>query len=311
MEISQFDLSVDYQRLPYPLQVKGDQFTYDDNTISLGNVNLAMGKSSVSEFNGRFEWEKTVYFEIRAGKSYISLTQIHPWLQSFKTLGDQLKDLGRIKGGFTLFSLNMKGPLLEPKSWFLEMKGAFSEVAIDTSLFPGPVRINRGSFEAFEELRTQKILFRDAQISMLDARFKVSGSVHNHLKGIDRVDLVLDGKMGPQVNSWVSKEINMPAELTLRSPLSVSKVHVAWDKDSRTAFTGDLVIQNGPKLSLDIIQRSHELKLNKLHLQDKDSNASLALDIQEREFSLKFTGNIAATTRERLFVKSEFPKGWL
>ncbi len=146
---------------------------------------------------------------------------------------------------------------------------------------------------------------------MLDARFKVSGSVHNHLKGIDRVDLVLDGKMGPQVNSWVSKEINMPAELTLRSPLSVSKVHVAWDKDSRTAFTGDLVIQNGPKLSLDIIQRSHELKLNKLHLQDKDSNASLALDIQEREFSLKFTGNIAATTRERLFVKSEFPKGWL
>ena len=86
---------------------------------------------------------------------------------------------------------------------------------------------------------------------------------------------------------------------------------MAWNKDSKTAFTGELVVENGPKLSMDIVQSPQQLKLKKLHLQDKDSNASLALDIQEREFSLKFTGNIAATTRERLFVKSKFPQGWL
>ncbi|UCE83311.1 MAG: AsmA-like C-terminal domain-containing protein, partial [Deltaproteobacteria bacterium] len=135
--------------------------------------------------------------------------------------------------------------------------------------------------------------------------------VYNYLKGIDRVDLVLDGKMGPQVNRWVSKQIHMPAELTLRSPLSVSKAHVAWDKDSKTAFTGNLVVQNGPKLSIDIVQSPHELRINKLHIQDKDSNASIALGINEKEFGLQFVGNLVESTRERLFVKSELPKGWI
>ena len=307
VDVWDFNLYSHYQRIPYPLQITGGQFSYDGTKIALKNLSGKLGKSSFSGLSTRLNWEKGFTLEVISGTSRIFMDQIYPWLLSFEKLSYGLKNSKSVKGTVVLNSLELKGPLFRPKKWRFRMTGELENLVLDSTLFPGLIGVTKGKFEAIPE----RLSFRDSQTSILDASLRVSGILGGYLEGLHKLDLALQGRMGSEATQWVSNLIRLPPELRLRSPLSISKGHLIWDKNAKTLFSGNLALKDGPEVSIDIHLNPEELMINNLLIKDEESRASLALNLKKKEFDLNFMGNLNKKTLDQLLAKNQFLAGWI
>jgi hypothetical protein len=77
------------------------------------------------------------------------------------------------------------------------------------------------------------------------------------------------------------------------------------------ALSGDFVIGNGPKVSVDLLHPPGEWMVRKLSLLDEDSKASLSLLWKPGSLDLAFEGHLNRETVNRIFVYDSPPDSWL
>jgi hypothetical protein len=309
IDLSELNLFAHYQRIRYLLEIHSGQVSYDYDGHKIGVKNLTgkVGKSAFSEVTAQLNFEKAPYLQILSGKSSVFLDEIYPWLSSFEGLNGALKAFKSVQGTVALSNLNLKGPLFRPQKWRFRMMGEVENLTMDSTLFPGPIAVAKGKFEAIPE----KLSLRDSQTNILDASLSVSGILVGYLEGLHKVDLALQGNMGPKATQWVSKVIRLPSGLRVRTPLSISRGHLFWDKNVKTLFSGNLAVKDGPKVSIDIHLNPRQLLINNLLIQDDQSRASLALNLKKKEFDLNFSGNLNKKTLDHLFTRNQFLAGWI
>jgi len=306
VDISDGNLLVRHGRLPYPLEIAQGEFFYDEDNIGVKNLSGFFGKSSFSEVTAHLTLQKERYLEILSGKSLISLTEVFPWLlKMVEGTRDMLKDLKSAHGTVAISALEVKGPLSEPKKWSFRMKGEVKNLTVESTLFSGPAGMSQGRFELVPE----RVSFTDVQIGVLDASLRGSGSIHGYLEGLQKVDFSLQGNVGPKAVQWASNLMDIPPKLRVRSPLSISRAQGAWKNDGRVSFAADIGVKNGPNVSIDMLLNPEELTIEKLLIQDKESRASLALRLKERELHFDFDGHLDKTTLDNLLTKNEILTG--
>jgi hypothetical protein len=306
VDLAEFSLTAKHKRIPYPLEISGGGFSYDLNRIKVKNLSGKLTRSTFSELSVLVEWEKEPYLKVESGKFDIVLGEIYPWLSSLEKLSGLLKGLKAVEGAVKLSALNLKGPLLRPEDWSFQTTGELKNLAVHTTLLPGPIELTRGRFRAIPE----EISFTDAHTNILDASLDVSGILTGYLKGLHETEIGLDGKIGPEASQWLSDLINLPAEINVRA-LSVSQGSLVWEKGGKISFAGNLAVQNGPTISADIVRNPEELMIKRLLIKDNESHASFALNLKKKAFNLRFTGNLNKTTLDALLVKNEFLAGWI
>ncbi|MFB0508555.1 MAG: AsmA-like C-terminal domain-containing protein [Thermodesulfobacteriota bacterium] len=307
VDVWDFKLHSHYQRIPFPVEINGGGFSYDGTKIALKNLRGKLGKSSFSGLSTRLDYKKDFSLEIMSGASRISMDEVYPWLLSFERLRDALKNSKSVKGTVIVKASNLKGPLFRPKKWRFRMTGELEDLAIDSSLFPGPMAVTKGTFEAIPE----RLALKDSLTNISDASLRVSGSLGGYLEGLHTLDLALEGSMGSEASQWVSDLVRMPPELRIRTPLSISKAHLFWDKNAKTLFSGNLAVKDGPEVSIDIVLNPQELTIKNLLIQDEESRASLTFNLKKREFDLSFSGNLNKKTTDQLLAENQFLAGWI
>ncbi|MGD8513888.1 MAG: hypothetical protein PVG85_08075, partial [Deltaproteobacteria bacterium] len=311
LDLSEFNLSGHYERIPYPLEISGQDYVYDERALHVGQLRGKLGKSSFSGVSLRLDWQKEPYLEVTSPMLDIFLGEIYSWLASLDRSKAYLKDFKRVDGTVSLSELQLKGPLFRPEAWQWQTKGDIKHLAADTSLLTGPIEVVGGNFGAVEDATEQRLSFNDVHLTMLDASLSVSGVLDNFLKGLNKTDVTLQGKMGPMATQWVSDAIGLPQAYHIRPPVSVSQGHLVWDRGTKTSFAGDLMVEKGPKLSLDVLRHPGELTIKKLLVQDGDSQASLKLDLKDKGLSLEFAGHLVKATVDRLLATNDFFHGWI
>jgi len=307
VDVSTFNLSGHYRRIPYPLEIIGKGFSYDERTVQAKQLKGKVGQSSFSGLSVGFDWRQEPRLELQSGRSEIVLGQLYPWLASLDSMSVHLKTLKRAEGVVAFSGLRFKGPLFKPADWHWQVRGEIGRLAVETSLLPGPAQVTGGDFDATE----QAFSFRNAQVSILDASSNMSGVLDDYLKGLNRVDMTLQGDMGPEATQWVSHTIRLPRQYYIRPPLSVSQGHLVWHRGAKTSFAGDLVVQHGPEVSLDILRSPEALMIRDLTVRDADSSASLKLGLEAREFSLEYAGHLTKTTMDNLLAGNQCCHGWI
>jgi hypothetical protein len=300
VDVSQFEISATYQRTPFPLEITGGGFYYDDTRIALDNVSVKMGRSLFSEITAKLDLSKELYLESDFGKLEISLDEIFPWLLSMELYSGMRNDFRSVKGTLVL-SARFAGSLLQPKTWKYQSRGQVRDFDLDTPLLPWPVRVNGGSFDATEKITEQRFSFQQFRVSAMDGSLNVSGVIKDYTKkGVNNADMTLQGSLGPQATQWVSELIQLPPEIRIRPPVSISTARLAWEKDAKTSFVGNLVINNGPKVSIDFLQTPQELTFKNLHIQDETSNSRSSFSLKEKEINLSFAGKLTEKTLRRI-----------
>ncbi len=305
VDVSELDLFARHDRIPYGLQVNRGKVLYDGQKIDLMDLNGKFGKSSFSEISAQLSFGEVPGLEILSGRFRVRLEEIYSWLSSFEGLDDVFKDIKSVSGTLGLSTLNLKGPLLSPEDWRFKATGEVENLALDSTLFPGPVAVDQGQFEATPE----KLMFKDTQTRILDASLQVSGVLSGYQEGVKKADFTTQGNLGHEIMEWGASLIDLPPKLKVRSPLSISQAHVSWDRNGKILISGDLAVENGPSVSVDALHNPEELVIKRLFIQDDASQAAFAATLKERELHLNYRGHLDRTTLNRLLVRNEILSG--
>jgi hypothetical protein len=304
VDVSEFNVNFKNRRVPYPVKIHQGRFYYFGTEIDLSGSKGELGGSSFTDLGVRIDWSHPSDLRVESGEICLFLDEIHPWLSSYEALPffHSLKDTG-IHGMLLFSNLNLKGPLQSPKDWLLLTTGKVQELVFDSKLFPGPIKLSEGDFNVIEDTTRQELHVQETSINMLDVFLTVSGYLDNYRKGVDFADVNLKGNMNLKGVDLVSSLLHIPNEYRIRSPLSVSEGRFIWEKGVKTCFQGDLLLQSGPKIFMDIVKDPESFVFKNLQVRDEDSMASAELIIEKDAFSVDYIGKICETTIHKIFIK--------
>ncbi len=86
VEATDLNLSANYQRIPYPLNIRAKRFYYDNNEISVEGMSGKVAKSSVSGINFHIGLTEGPLLEISSGRAIILLDETYPWFSELTNL---------------------------------------------------------------------------------------------------------------------------------------------------------------------------------------------------------------------------------
>jgi len=290
-------VSGSYDPIPYPISVKEGRFEYGDGKIALEGVSGAVGLSSVSGLTGSLNYRESRQVEISSAKLALDLAQTKNLLNRFELLREELSDIAFARGKLDVTSLSLKGPLDDPGRWDFTSAGALGKIAVKHAKLPAVMNLSGGKFNA----TPAKFTVSNTKVSLLDAALIIDGSLESPDKAPLALDANATGAIGAQITEWISRQIDWPKQLTLRSPLQLTKGRVAWKKDGDVAFTGDLTVAGGPRISLDMVRAPQTVQVKELLVVDGGQSAGMTLDLKQDNFAFSFNGSLEQQTLNRIF----------
>jgi len=305
VDVSQFNLSVNYRRLPHPLKINSGQYFLKGNTTSITNASGSIGNSSFTNVFAQTNWDDIPYLKITSGRAKIDSKEIYPWMLSSKMISGKLRDLKNVKGLLALSSIRLNGPFLEPENYQFQISGEVQNLNVNSPLLPGSLSALKGNFS----ITSKNLSMTDVQTRIHDTSLKVSGIIEDYLKGFSRIDMTFQGEIGPDMTRWAEDAINISPLLRLKSPISFSTAHLTWNNQQHTTFSGDLSIKEGIKITTDFSENPEKWAIEKLIIKDQVSNASIKLGQKNRIMDVLFAGNLQKETLDNILETNEILKG--
>ena len=305
VNISHFNLSVNYRRLPYPLIINSGQYFLNGTSTGVTNVSGSMGSSTFNAVSGKVDWAGTPRLHTTSGSAKIDLKEIYPWLMSSKLISEKLKDFRNLNGVLKLSSIRLDGPFFEPQNYRFQLAGSAQNLTIDSLLLPATLDIPKGNFSA----NSENVIMTDFQARILDALLAVSGTLKGYSKDLSSVDLAFQGKTGPDATVWVENMLKLSPRFRFKPPVTVSAAHFIWNNQRHIDFSADLSVKKGQNISIDLSANPEQLAIKNLVIHDEMSDASIKLIKKNRFADVLFTGNLQQASLDRFLVKNELLEG--
>ncbi len=305
VEVSELSLSADHQRLPWPITITQGQVAFGKDRLSLDKFSGSLGHSRFAELSAQFLWEKDLALDIGSGRFDLDMAELYPWLAAQEGLRPRLQKVKQVSGRLNLSALAFQGVLASPAGWRFSSTGTVDGLAVETISFPGPVTFASGGFK----LDTEQLSFEKLNTVGLDAVLLLSGRLKTVFQHLDRIDLALDGSLGPQSVAWLSETLKLPLSYAIRAPLSIGNGQLSWQPDAVTSFKGLVTLATGPAITVDVDSQPNQLQVRKLHIKDQYSDAAMVLDLKKEQHDFRFTGALQNETLQALFVDRRFASG--
>ena len=286
-----------YDSIPYPISIKEGRFQYGDGKIGLQNVSGTVGLSSFSGLTGSLDYNDSRQIEISSAKFSLDVAQTKNLLTRLAALPKVFGDIDFARGRLDFASLSLKGPLDDPGRWDFTSAGTLGKIAVKHAKLPGVTNLTGGKFSA----TPAKFTVSNAKVNLLDASLSVDGSLESPEKAPLSLEGAATGAIGPKMTAWLSRQIELPKQLMLRSPLQLTKSRVIWKKDGDVAFTGDFTVAGGPRISLDMVRAPQTLQLKELLVADGAQRARMTLNLKRENFAFSFNGSLEQQTLNRIF----------
>jgi hypothetical protein len=290
-------LSGSYDPIPYPISIKAGRFEYGAGKIGLADVSGAVGLSSFSGLTGSLNYNDSRQIEISSGKFSLDVAQAKNLLNRLEGIPKEIRDLDFVQGRLDLISLAVKGPLDYPSRWDFSSTGSVRGIAVKQAKLPGVMNLSGGTFNA----TPAKLMVSNANVTLLDAAVTVEGFVTNLNQAPLSLEATATGIIGAQMAEWLSRQIELPEPLMLRSPLQVANGRVLWKKDDAFAFKGELIPVRGPQLSLDIVRSPQTVEVKEILITDGEQQARMTLNLQKDQLAFSFNGTLEEKTLARIF----------
>jgi hypothetical protein len=304
IDMSELTLSADYKGLPLPIAISQGRLAFNKEQLDLGKLSGSFGQSRFADLSCRFLWEKDLSIAIGSGRFDLDIAELYPWLASLEVMRDRLREVEQVTGRLEVSTLELKGLVNRPSEWQFASTGTAKDLSIETKSFPDTVKVTDGGFS----VDTRQLTFTKIRTVSRNTDLFLSGSVQGFPQRLDRIELSLDGRIGPRLVEWLSDRFEVPEAYAIRSPLNVSKVRISWQPDSTSSFNGLVSIKKGPIVTADIDYRPGELQLHRLNIKDRYSDATLVFDLKKAGRDFKFTGKLQHDTLQAMFVDDRFSK---
>lgn len=192
--VSDFQLSAEYGRMPFIMEIDGGHFSYSGKTISLEEVAVHLGSSSFSGISARIDWTDTPDLNITSGKGRIDLGEIYPWLTSMEHFPLKTDQIRQLNGTIHLTDVKVAGPVRKPAHLRYDVSGYVSDIEAYQDAIAGPIDVTQGSFHATEDATARYLSIEGFRGSVLDNALSLSGNMKDW-RDSKRIDFSWQGNL--------------------------------------------------------------------------------------------------------------------
>ena len=300
-------LSARYLRVPFPVEVDGGRFLFDENGIAVERLSGRLGRSAFSGIAGHVRLGASPAFERLSGDVSAALGELYPWLASLPGMERTRENVPRLDGSANISIARLEGPISRPSEWRYEASGSLRDVVVAPRRLPGPVAMAKGAFR----LSTDNVSATGTDARFLDAAILLSMRIDGYRAPFRGLDATLSGQVGPDALRWIWDAARMPEDLVPRAPVSVSAGHVVLDRDGTFSIAGTYALPDGPVLSGEFVKSRDGFVLRHGTVRDDESLATVDLRLSGRELDAGFSGRLARATVNRLFPNRRIRHGWI
>ncbi len=305
VDIADFHLRGRYRRIPYPLRVSNGRFSYRHRRVTIAEVTGSCGATTFEDLQATLDWRSGYRLNTRGRRTRILLDQVYPWLLSYAKIRQALKRFPHMSGKIELARFWLAGPLLQPRRWRFETTGRLLGYTCDATFFPAPLTALHGRFRASE----RDLDFANAGLRLMKSRGTGTGKIVDYLKGVSRLELLLDGTIHGRSERWLHRLFQLPERLRLKTPLAVKAMKIVWEPRGRTTLNGGIRLPPKVRLDLDVTRTAKKLNIDRLAIRDQDSDCELKIHRSDGKWAIRFKGLLKAASLDRILVVNSFLKG--
>jgi len=138
-------------------------------------------------------------------------------------------------------------------------------------------------------------------LGMLDAS-SLAGGIFQYRKG-EPVKLEANGEgvVGEQMTRWLGRQIELPDDLSLRSPWKIAATRLAWQAPDDFSFRGRASLAGGPQITVDAELQPRRIAVRDLMVEDGARSAHLTLQLAKDNLDLSFKGELERQTLDKTF----------
>jgi hypothetical protein len=298
------ELRVESSYLPSPLIAQG-QIIIEETDVIIGEAEGSLGNSSFSRLNFRIDWTEILTLHIEKIVAGIILHEIYPWLLSYETIKNRLKNVSSLEGVLIIDELTLNGPLRKPRSWIFKGEGKVEELRVESSYVPAPLSTDGGLITADQK----KVVIADWKINLMDSDIVASGSIEDYLERPLKVDMEIDGDMGLQAVRWTANRLNVPKVLRMDRARQIKNLSLIWDEGTETYVSGTFFLEDGTQVFIDLLTTKEVWSIKKAHILDKDSDFTFGIELQDKDLDFSFRGNLNLVTLDRILEIDHDLKG--
>jgi hypothetical protein len=305
VDVSRFNLTGRYSRIPYPVTVTDGEFHYDAGAVRVEKLRGSIGSSGFSGLNAHIGTSSPFQLDITSGPLGADMAQIHPWLTQYDTIAPHLKPYESVTGLISAKSIVLKGPALHPWNWRFSLQGDVKDLRVLTPAFPSPVTVRSGSFAADPET----LVFDHATFETMDTTLQAQGRYAGYLKTGKQLETALTGALGAEAAAWVREKTGIPPGLAWQSPILLAPIRLRFNQQGELFVSGALRRPNGPAVELTLARTPERLTVEHLNFRDDDSDGTFSLRSENDITDLRFIGKLNEKTLNAFFTGTPFLSG--
>jgi hypothetical protein len=280
-----------HRKLPYALEVKGEEVSFGKGELSARNVELGLGSSQV--FLSRAYWDFTSqWVNLQAQGGTLELDEIWALLEDIVQGIEGLGLIGRLSGKASIHLAELEGNLHDPASW-----DGVARVSLKAEGTVMGFRVV--AREASMELTPQILKIEGAQVDIPDGTLGISGQVMAWSKENPRAELHLEGEIGGEVLEFLVGEVSSKLKIPLKVPERI-KVSSCELELSRGRLNSKAKLIWTHELDVQTALREGELELLSLRILGGESHGEISLSEEKGLYSLVFKGVLHGSTLEAL-----------
>jgi hypothetical protein len=299
-----FRLFGHYGRLPEPVDLQGASFHLEGSRVSVTSLAGKSGSSSFERLDLSYDWGEPKVLGIDSqARSVVSMDLLGPHMRAHEYWKNFLDTAP--KGLLEINSFRFIGPPADRSKWVFNARGSVEDVAFQNKRLNGPLTLKTGAFE----VDADQITFREINAVLADSSLSISGKITGYMDHPKKVDLQLSGRLGPEGNKIAATLAEFPHSLRAISNLNLHSSRLTWDKESKTAFKGEMQLSAGPMITISLVKTPQELSIEDLIIKDEDSDATMSMNSGQNQLKIRFSGTLSNKTADRLIVDNRLLTG--
>ncbi|GAB4483189.1 MAG: hypothetical protein OHK006_03410 [Thermodesulfovibrionales bacterium] len=303
-DVAKMKFSAAYERLPAALAIESGRIHYDRALISAEELTGRIGRTTFSNLSGQVRTAEEPRLEVRSAAGSLDLGQIFPWLSATGGSGSPLGKFRAMQGRLDLASVSISGPLQKPETWSFSAAASPKTVVLHAAGLPSPAALDNGTIMATQE----KLDFSGVNAQMLDASFRLAGSLTGYLHDLSRIESTGEGVAGARSTGWVFEKLQLSGHLKPQAKIVLTNARAVWEKDKKTVFQGAMELSGGLHMDLHVEAGPDLLVVESAGIRDALSDASVSFKRSGREISVGFKGTLHQKTLVPLVVMA-VPEG--
>jgi hypothetical protein len=300
-------LSADYDRLPYPVTLTGDGFTYDAAGITFKNIGIRLKNSTLERLSGRLALGREPRLQVDRAAARITCRELYPWLRD-RIPAERLISLDVMNGQATIEQLKLKGLLSSPREWDFDATGTVRKIAVKIEGMPGPIALSSGRFR----MDPKRINLHGTGFQMLDTALDGNAVMTAYLGGQPVFELTaLQGDLGDDTIQWLNRRFRIPEQFYTQGPVTIHSASGRWNRGRGLRVRGDLAWPENLHVSVALNAGATQYDLESLKIADEGSEAVIgaAYNRPAHQWDIHYAGRLNQAGLAALLPNNHLIKG--